>query len=359
MMTTPFQLEWEDDHFEVEGKPFIPVIYDALNGEQIPEGYNACSLLLDARLQSKLQWEEQLNWAEQLVDSGYQLFWQLDFGICRDLCQPLSDEMQFRSFGIAVDHFVHSVWTRFQAQSLGVSLYRGSLDFSRHFPWTDEQRQGFQDFLKEKGKKESSLDHFLKQPEGKYEVQLFCRDVVVEYLELLSTRLPPSLLAFALVESYGVSIGPVEAELLSREAFQHIHPIVRGQTQAHRAMRWEGNNYTSGFIGRWKAQKVETTTSQVGVLLPARERSSWDLVQKLGEVVNVLDKERTVYRYIPESLLTMDWEGLESVIYVSEGVSPAGFRQLQGFVAAGGRPVAYGEPLGLDGEELWLIEELI
>ena len=43
------------------------------------------------------------------------------------------------------------------------------------------------------------------------------------------------------------------------------------------------------------------------------------------------------YRIIPELRLNEMWQGLDELIVIEEAVSPLGRRQIQGFLAAGGK----------------------
>lgn len=330
----PLSVEWNQDHFLVGDEPFVPKIFDASVGEQPPEGFNLVSIKLDARLSSSLQWKEEKAYAQQLVDRGLFVFWQLDLGFFRDLTQPLADEMQFRSLGIAVEHFVDALWSSFQSQSFGVSFYRGALDFSHFFPWDDEQRENLQFWLADRGLESRTEDELQKDEEGRFLIQQFCCDAVVEYLELLSTRLPPNLAAFALLEAYSVHSPVIEAALLSRERFQHIHPILRGGDQSHRLLRWEGGSFDSGFIGRWNAKYEKLPEASIGLCLPAAEKVSVALLRQLEQAVE--GRDPLSYRFISEECLTEEWGGLDQLLYVEDGVSVLGRRKLDGFVAAGG-----------------------
>ena len=326
-------LIWEDRHFQLDGKAFHPRIFEAATGEEVHEGFNAVRVKLDASLQSSLQWEKELQWAQDCADQGLYLFWELDLGVPRKLAQPLADEAQFRALGLAIEHFSQCITERFAAQTLGVCLYRGALDLSGNFPWDVEQEENLRIWLEDREQKLRERKELEKTADGRYLLKLFCRDAMVEFLELLSTRLPHSVLAFAILDARAVLEEGSQAELLSREAWEHIHPVVRGAKAGHELLAWEDGDSTLGFIGRRLRELPQQAAPIQGVCLPAREKTSFAQQQKLSELLAKIDGP---YRFIPEANLIFEWDGLDELYVIEEGVSVQGQRKLDGFRAAGG-----------------------
>ena len=92
-----------------------------------------------------------------------------------------------------------------------------------------------------------------------------------------------------------------------------------------------------------KGRKLET----VGVCLPSLEHCRPSQYGGLREAFNWLSLAEIPYRIVPEGLLTTDWDGLDDLIVVPNGVSLQGKRKLQGFCAAGGTIVSLGHEMGL------------
>lgn len=330
------ELEWENRAFLLNGKSHVPKVWDGQPKEQVPEGFNAVVIKLDARIDSKLRWEKELSWARECISKGLHILWELDLGIPTELKQPLSSETQFRALALAIEHFVNNVWTHYQNESIGAILYRGSLDFSHGFNWSPEQKAQFKDWLEDRELEYDEPMKLKQKNDGYAYIRLYCRDVIVQYLDLLTTKLPPTLLAFALVDSRGIGNLALQASLLSREAFEHIHPIPMGAAGGFCGLCWEPPEIGVGFIGRKMPEPSAQKEIKTGICLPHKSKLSWDIMIRLSAVVGDLEKNATPYRYIPESHIIYDWDGLDDLLVDTEGVSRSGERKLDGFRAAGG-----------------------
>ena len=65
-------LTWDKPHFYLDGKIFVPRIYEMPAGEcSIPEGYNTVSIQLDGKVSADLDWKEQETAAQKYCEQGF------------------------------------------------------------------------------------------------------------------------------------------------------------------------------------------------------------------------------------------------------------------------------------------------
>ena len=123
-------------------------VYDSIgcSDELVPEGYPIVKLTLDGTLKSDLDWSEQKEAAWQYIEQGLRLFWEVDLGIVSRLTHSLSNESQRMSLQLSLEHFLKTMWSEFSEHSEGVSLYRGSYDFSKGMIWDEALKENFKEW---------------------------------------------------------------------------------------------------------------------------------------------------------------------------------------------------------------------
>jgi hypothetical protein len=153
-------------------------------GEPVPTG--ASRIYLDGRLSSDLNWKKGCQQALTELEQGRKIFWELDLGLFHELPQPLTSQTQFASLSATLDHFRSTLWQEFAASTVGLCLYRGTVDFR----------------------------------------QVEERDRFVGYLDLLAVNMPDALPLYLLLDA--TSLEPWETIiLLNREAFSRWHCLIR------------------------------------------------------------------------------------------------------------------------------------
>lgn len=226
------------------------------------------TVVLPARLEQDLDWK-----VPELVGP---ILWQVDFGLETGEV-PLDDEAAFRSYGIALDHFVEVIWKRYREQTAGICLYAGKPDVV----WI-----------------------LGDGPAG--------IDALAEYLHRLASFLPDELAVFCRFDVSHLSSPGKIAQLLSKERFAHLELKVEG---------------TALF---------STPRASVGICLPLIEYFDASVEQGLDVLIEELQKKGLLFRMIPEAFLTEEWNELEMLYVLKDALSPLGKRKLLGFCAAGG-----------------------
>lgn len=319
--------------------------------EDIPHGFDAVTIPLNGRLTADLDWREARQLAKQAVERGYVLMWDMQLGLFDQLLQPLANQTQFLSFTLALQHFRDSLWQEFAGCTMGISLYRGSADFSQGLPWDREQEDNLSAWLHERRMTDAPI-HLRRQA-----VRLFSCDAAVEYLTLLSRHLPDALPAYlyldvtSLAEDY---IG--EMQLLHPERYDGFNLVLKGHQLPFEAWGWDVPS-PHGYSGTRYLAWPDLLSPSIGVCLPSSHCRLPDDYQGMEEVIEALKKVSLPFKLMGEEWLTSQWDGLDYLVCISSSISVQGKRKLMGFCAAGGTVVSVGVPLGLPHETMltdWL-----
>jgi len=353
-----------DDHDHTDDIEELPGIDDQLFlHHRIFEGdwmnadlsqFDDVTIQLDGRVQSDLLWKSERDQAQKAIENGFGIMWEMQMGLFDEMPQPIANQTQFLSLTLALEHFRDSLWKEFKQHSVGFVLYRGSADFARNFPWDDNQQANFRAWLLEKGLSELIEQEFhqlIQCHEGRLWARLFCRDVIVEYLYLLTSRIPDSLPVFLYLDVSPVSRSlSAELQLLNPERFDRFQVALKNTHLTYNAFGW---NVPSpyGYIGNVAIQKLpEMPELSIGVCIPPLNNYQTHSYLELENAIKELQTRSLPFKLIGENYLTSQWDGLDYLLFAQSGMSAQGMRKLLGFCAAGGIPVSTGEKVGLPGE---------
>lgn len=307
------EVEEVEELAEVVDIPFAKAIFDSeCLGEVVPLGFDAVRILIDGRIKADLSWREAHAAAVAYVKKGLRLFWEIDLGLFDQLNLPISNQSQFLSLSLSLEHFRDTLWKEFRSESVGLCLYRGILKV----PFDGE-----------------ALDKESTQRDN----QLFSARAAAEYLNLLANRLPDTLKCFALVDLSGVLEPFLVAQMLNKELYSRLSLAVK-------------NGYGLGGELIWEGSCLSPMPTQEAIKIAVYLPSSSQNINAFNEMLIELQSKQILFRVIPESMLLMQWERLDYLIVQSKGINSHGRRQLCGFCAAGGIIVFLDEPINLSGE---------
>lgn len=328
---------------------FYPRIFEGSAQEEVPPDFNAVTIQLDGRLQADLNWKKARQQALIAVEKGYALMWDMQLGLFTELIQPLTHQAQFLSLTLSLEHFLDSLWKEFKSHTIGISLFRGSADFSQYFPWDEHQKQNLKGWLQEIGgfdEKACDLSLLKQNLEGQQLIRLFCRDVAIEYLALLVTRIPDALSAYLYLDATSVASSHVSTlQLLNPERFDRLHLAIKGQKLPLEVLGW-GVSMSRGYSGHSSVELYSLPPIFTGVCIPPMNFYQARHYEGLEEGLQLLQKHSIPFKLISENHLTSQWDGLDYLLYSPNGLSMQGKRKLQGFCAAGGTVVSTGALLG-------------
>ncbi len=279
---------------------------------------NTLSIVLPAHPKDPLIWKDQQIQAEEAIEKGLSVFWELDLGIASSKTD-FNDPSTFLTHCIALQAFDQSIWKNFFSKTLGISIYKGPFDFSERV--MNPSKEHFEEWL---------ADHNLALPETNKSLEghfykVYCANMFGEYLHRLASCLPDTLPVFCSIDATHAGSRAELAHILSKDRFEHIHLSIKGD----------------------RLPSVNSTSVSVGVLLPSDDGISLEILAELDRVLDQLDERNTPFRIISETFLTEQWNGIDLLIVISSSLNSIGKRKLQGFCAAGGTVYFIGSPIGL------------
>ena len=274
------------------------------------------TITIDASSKSTMQWQDSRKEALSAIAKGRKILWNLDLGLFRSLAAPLSNASQFMTLRLALDHFRDSLWEEFQRYSVGAALYQGSPDFAIDFKWDEEQKLNFEAWLQES-------EHTL-EPQDLFLEKMFCRDVCSSYISELAENVPDRIPLFLIFNQKGIE--PLLQLLLTA---QDLYPR---------------------FSLLFTKNAIQDPKASLAICWPLRDKKSPCYYKGLGEALLKLHQSAISYRIISESNLTIEWQGLDHIIYSPPSISSSGIRKLHGFNAAGGTLVTVNNFYGFQNE---------
>jgi len=301
-----------DHHrFYREESPFFPLIQEK---EEKEKWSNGTLIRLPASLQDDLQWEESIALAEERKREGDVLLWEIDLGLASYSFNP-EDSAAFYSFSLAVEQFSKQVFPSFADSTFGVVLYRGGFHPELSFPAT----------------------HW----EPGEDPSLFCARSFAEYLHRLVSFLPESVLPFAMFDLSSIPSAARQAQLFSKEKFEHTHLILKRARFPFFGMTWEEGESAQGWVGKEPVKQGNTAAPSLGLYLPSDEKIDASVLELLDAKISALQKAKTPFRILSEEKLTEQWDGLDTLLVPEKAISQTGKRKLLGFAAAGGELVYF------------------
>jgi hypothetical protein len=339
----------EDESVSENSRYFRPRIFEGNGQADIPPGFDAVTISLDGRIQSDLNWTKAREQAQCAIEKGYAVMWNMQLGLFEGLAQPLANQTQFLTLTLSLEHFRDSLWKEFKSQTLGISLFRGVADFSQHFSWDNQQEQNIKEWLQEicsPSLASLTLSQLQQHTEGQRLIRLFCRDVAIEYLALLATRLPDSLPIYLYLDATSLEGSLLEEiQLFNPERFDRLRLVLKGHQLPFEVCGWESPT-AHGYSGYSSVELPVAEPAGIGICIPPMSFYHWHHDQEFEEGLHVLQKHSIPFKLIAESHLTSQWDGLDYLLYQPLGLSVQGKRKLQGFCAAGGTVVSTGNLLG-------------
>ncbi len=252
-----------------------------------------------------LDWSKELLRAKQLREEGKKIVWSFRLGLDQPFF-PLEDELRFQAIALALKQFSQLVWPLFKTDTLALSLYRGSADFSDAFSWSEKQLANFAAWLEE--------EELVDTPQAR---RLFAADAFAIYFQMLSHRLPDEVPVFLLFDIRDIGSPADALQVISKERFEHFLVALRDRGLPLDGFVWDEK-------GVW-SRSVKTSH---GIVFP--ERRSY------ATSFNDLLKSQSGAKIVFEAFLTEEWEGLDRLFVLKGSMGMQGERKLKGFAATEG-----------------------
>ena len=240
-----------------------------------------------------LLWDQEKHRAEEVCKQGGTIFWQIDLGIS-EILENYTDLLLFEQRALALKTFTSTLYPLFAKETVGISLARSSL---------------------------------YREISPSYKEPLFAHlqamTLFSSYLQQLGAFLPDEVPIYAKIDATKSKNKSDTAFLLTKERFRYIQLLVDG---------WFPSSGTLGCV------------------IPKEELYSEKIAEQLNSLFESL--KHTPFRLVCEELLHEEWQGIDTLIFLADGLSSSGRRKAQGFMATGGKILSYGGPLNIAGEEV-------
>ncbi len=292
-----------------EGVPFYPFVLD----EKVPldQAADAAFVLLPCRKDSDLNWNDAIARAHACQASGKLILWYFDFGL-EELSSLWDGETTFLSYTVAIDAFVQEIWPRFNKQTLGVCVYRGKVGLMRFDP-LDFNRW--------------ATDLHIEAPSPLHQ-QLFTCEILSQLLHRLISFFPESALPIACIDMECCLSPALQALMVAKLRLEHLSLFLKGARIPLSRFHWEESGGLSS---------VKDEEPQVAVCIP----ENFNCHALLDALFTYLQMNHAKFRMISEARLTEEWNGINTLIAISDLMSPLGKRKLKGFEAAGGEVISW------------------
>ncbi|GEM_PF-2290961 len=238
-----------------------------------------CSITLNGRADSDLQWEAERRQALEAKERGESLFWHLDLGWSDG--QGASFEKTLR---LAFEHFLDTLYEEFSEETLGLSFYEGAL----------------QEVTPE----------------------------MLEEFDRMTDLVPDELSLYLLLDCSSVDHPWTLARKLDAGSYFRFK----------RALKNASLHYGDAVWGEGVELKEP---EEVGLLFPALETEKATAAAK--ELVELFSKASFSFRLIAEEQLLNDWEGMQAIVVHPAFYTRDLYRKLLGFAAAEGLVYVYGQ----------------
>lgn len=289
---------------------------------------------IDASVTSDIVWDIEQKRAEQAAQEGKKIVWDFDFGCTNPQGFRLQDPLQWNTSRLAMEYFVGSIWPKYEKETLGVSLYRGTIDWIHHLYWDEAQKEHFYRWKKISrisGASSSSLDQISHTVETRHVLCLYASEQLANYLHSLGSYLPEEVTRLATFTPNQYTSIWRAAQALSRERFPHI------------------------LIDIMYApiSSLHNSQNSIALCLPQDQYLNEEIGEIWESLYRGLEKKSIPFRVIPETFLAEDWSGLEKIIVLTNSLSEFGKRQLLGFAISGGQIISSGGLLDIANTVAW------
>jgi hypothetical protein len=358
--------EWVD-HATLAPTLYIyeaPLATESVATEPVPPGFNAITCPVDLQPQARLDFANVARRANRPTCAQFAPIFDLELGLFQKKAKELTHKIQFQAYAHAIDQF-SEFWEKEFSHAPGIVIARLSCNFAHNFHWTYETQDNLDAWLKEHFEERlfpeslSKANEMLAETEeGRWLLNLFCRDCIVQYLQLLTSHLPDHLLRLVLLDARAISSPLMLAELAREDIWTHFVLATKGAPYPLTSMIWEEGT-GKGYIGRELARYHPATDPTIGIILPVQKMLSLSLYSALDNALKDLIKSQKPFKVIPEELIARRWDGLDILITPGQAISSDGIRMLHGFAAAGGHILFTDSPLGVPNERRYSLDEIL
>lgn len=271
------------------------------------------------------------------------ILWELDLGLFNTLKAPLSDKSQFDRLEARLRQFCETMIQEWEAETLGIHLFQGTLEDILSFPWDEVQHQNYTSWLLQIKGKHCLTDADLRKH--------YACTVLNDFLGLLTSGIPEQTEWFVSLDVSELS-DLNQFYLLSNPArFEHLHIFWKCPSHLFLSdLVWSTGTPLRGFKADLSLEITPPERFSSAWCLPLAWNLDEQSIEYCKSIQWILDQNEILARPIAEEKISLEWQGLDTIFVDGTLISDKGRRQLAGFCAAGGQVVSVGKPLELTNE---------
>lgn len=326
-------------NFYKDEKKFYPVICPDISDYN--SSYNTCCIDVDLSKSSNLDFSKPLKEAEKIVSLGGYILWNIHFHLIEDHID-LHFEGHFNILNRGFTAFLEKLVSPFLKNSLGVCLFDNTIDCVDYLSFNATFEDYFAEWLSDEFPENQHIDDLVFQNHLK---RVFLINTLSEYLHRFSARVFDEMISFVSFDTKSIPDQAKLFQMLSKKRFNHIKLILSNHETPLGHITKDRGFPSFGYMGDVKNLLKETTAPTLGICFPEDSMCNPKILKTLNQIFERLNSLNVSYRIFPEYNGMHDWDQLEQIIVISETLTTLGKRVLQGFCAAMGQVIYYGEKL--------------
>ena len=198
---------------------------------------------------------------------------------------------------------------------------------------------------------QSKIEQYLEETYGdlslqyrfEKEVNLFQISLIAEYLHRIASMIQEQIEIYASFDLRTFSLLET-LQFISSDRFSYMRLGLKGCNLPSLGLNCGEGKMIGGTLGE---NVVEPITPKIGLLFPSDHKLTEGAEKDFEQLLQAVIQLNIPFYVLYEESMTENWQNLEKVIVHSKFMDPLLKRKCQGFAAADGVIVSYGERIGV------------
>lgn len=275
-----------EQNYSLSGKPFIPKIFTGY--PRIPSSeFNTVSISIDF---ANPIYEEISAIAASITERGLYILWEFKCNLDE------KDENFLDKLENSIVSFIQALWNPFKSNTLGVVLYKGSL-----------------------------------------------QEEVIELCKFIDSHLPDTIASFVVLDLEAIKSPYLTFQKISVSDLEYFHLIVKSAVCsrfpfAMPIIPWNSHGGPLGFYSDHSQNVSLPSRVPISLVLPAQPIP--EIESRFNDIIERLEQRNLPFRVLPEQWITTAWDGIDYFMTFPSALTSQGMRKLLGFCAAGGSVIS-------------------
>ncbi len=325
---------------------FIPHI--ATSVESADRNFHNCIAIdLDLSKTSTLKFDHAMLSIDKALKEGYLLFFYIDLKLSKNF-EDYFDEIQFESIRLGLKTFQEKILKPYLAKTFGIGFKFGQLkkDFISPYQFSKLKDYLMATYLDFERHFEFSCDDFdskLKDSKLLAEIDLYQVGLVSEYFHRLASCIQEPIEIYSFFDFSSHS--PLDIlRFISLERFPYMRVGMYGCDLLSSGLNVYQGKMLGGTFGMNPVQMQEP---KLGLVFPIDSKLSKSGEDNFNQLINQFLSLQIPFYTLYEDSMTENWQNLEQLLVHSQFVDRSVKRKCQGFSAAQGQVIVFGEEIGV------------